>query len=245
MKGSYLLPIYYGTCGWVHKEWQGTFYPGGMKPSLFLRHYATFFPMTEVKSTSESLPTSYALDGWYLQTPHNYVFCPHFPIPDGFRKINHKTILEFVNRMSLLREKLGPFVIDLSRIEKGVVPSDISAFLKNLPSGFRYVIKFPSSMTLGEDVTEITKEKGLVFCEQLSGKEKTLAYVEGAFFYWHFMLKKNTDKKTRRETVTNLLELIRFARYAEKTVYLTIYPEKYESVFPFVQELGKKLKKSE
>jgi len=69
---SKLLSI--GTSSWSSADWVGTFYPDKMKPTEFLRFYATKYDTVEVDSTFYRLPTAWLCKKWAKDTPETFRF---------------------------------------------------------------------------------------------------------------------------------------------------------------------------
>src|SRR5882762_8620333 len=105
--------LYLGTSAFTANGWAGSFYPKGMKPAQYLSHYAETFRTVEVDSTFYGTPSVSTVTGWYEKTPPDFVFAAKVP-----QIITHEKVLkdcdqefdEFVTRMDLLQEKLGPLV---------------------------------------------------------------------------------------------------------------------------------------
>ena len=53
-----------GCSGWNYKHWRERFYPKGLAPRLWLRHYAQFFDTVEVNMTFYRLPKPEVVARW-------------------------------------------------------------------------------------------------------------------------------------------------------------------------------------
>lgn len=103
-----------GTSAFTAAGWPGTFYPAGMKPSAYLSFYATQFKTVEVDSTFYRTPSISTVNSWYEKTPPDFVFAVKVP-----RVITHDKVLvdcekefdQFIDRMGLLADKLGPMLL--------------------------------------------------------------------------------------------------------------------------------------
>ena len=110
-----------GTSAFTAAGWEGTFYPPGMKPRDYLSFYATQFKTVEVDSTFYRTPSVSTVTGWYEKTPPDFIFAAKVP-----RVVTHEKILvnceaefeEFLDRMDLLDEKLGPLLFQFSPIQQ-------------------------------------------------------------------------------------------------------------------------------
>ncbi len=132
-----------GTCGWSFDDWVGTFYPRGTKDHLAF--YATHFDAVEADSTWYRIPSDRTVRSWYTRTPGGFLFCPKLP-----GEITHENLLldsddlvgAFLGRMSLLEDKLGPILVQLApQFTTSALPT-LEAFLRALPTGFRFAVEF-------------------------------------------------------------------------------------------------------
>ena len=92
-----------------------------MKPRDYLSYYATQFDTVEVDSTFYRTPSVSTVTGWYEKTPADFVLAAKVP-----QIITHEKVLvgcesefeEFVDRMDLLDEKLGPMLLQFPYFNK-------------------------------------------------------------------------------------------------------------------------------
>jgi uncharacterized protein YecE (DUF72 family) len=113
--------IFLGTSSFTAAGWAGTFYPEGMKQREFLSYYATRFAAVEIDSTFYGTPAAATVTGWKEKTPADFIFAVKVP-----QVITHEKVLagceaefdEFVERMSLLGEKLGPMLLQFPKFDK-------------------------------------------------------------------------------------------------------------------------------
>jgi uncharacterized protein YecE (DUF72 family) len=106
--------LYLGTSAFTAAGWQGSFYPKGMQPGQYLSHYASTFRTAEVDSTFYGTPSASTVMAWNEKTPDDFVFAAKVP-----QIITHEKVLvdcepefdEFIDRMKLLGEKLGPLLL--------------------------------------------------------------------------------------------------------------------------------------
>jgi uncharacterized protein YecE (DUF72 family) len=137
--------LYVGTSAFTANGWQGSFYPPGMQPREFLAHYATKFRTVELDSTFYGTPAASTVTGWYEKTPSDFVFAAKVP-----QVITHEKVLvdcqpefgEFINRMNLLGEKLGPLVLQFPLFSKSVFKS-VSEFLPRLRFFLKRIHEMP------------------------------------------------------------------------------------------------------
>ena len=69
-------PILIGCSGWSYPDWEGAFYPEGMRAGEYLEYYADRFPIVEVDSTFYRVPTPSMVRGWRDRTPEDFQFAP-------------------------------------------------------------------------------------------------------------------------------------------------------------------------
>jgi len=150
-----------GCSGWSYADWVGPFYPKGTEPQDYLRLYSSIFDCVEIDSTFYGAPSATMVQQWYNSTPEGFLFAPKLP-----KRITHDRKLEnvasymehFTNTLSLLNEKLGPFVIQLPPSFKmpkhGRVLAD---FLANLNANYRYAIEFRHESCFEAETEELLK----------------------------------------------------------------------------------------
>jgi len=103
-----------GTSGWSYKDWRGVFYPQGKKAAEYLAYYSQKMDSVEIDSTFYGVPRASTVENWFNCTPDRFIFCPKVP-----KQITHDRRLEgcgaewraFLERMRLLKHKLGPLVL--------------------------------------------------------------------------------------------------------------------------------------
>jgi uncharacterized protein YecE (DUF72 family) len=110
-----------GTSAFTASGWEGSFYPVGMKPRDCLTYYATKFKTVEIDSTYYGTPSELTVRNWYEKTPTDFIFAAKLP-----QIVTHEKVLkdceaefdEFVDRMRLLNEKLGPLLFQFPHFNK-------------------------------------------------------------------------------------------------------------------------------
>ena len=101
---------------WGERAWAGSLYTKDARPADYLEQYARVFDAVEGNTTFYHSPSSTTVLKWREQTPTSFRFC--FKLP---RRVTHDLELENVERdtalfldlMSPLEERLGPFHIQL------------------------------------------------------------------------------------------------------------------------------------
>ena len=96
------MEIHVGTSGWSYPSWRPGFYQDGAAPGDFLRFYAERFDTVELNTTGYRLPAEGQFERWADAVPDGFRFAPKLPL---FRL---DRVVPFVERVSLLRDRLGP-----------------------------------------------------------------------------------------------------------------------------------------
>src|SRR3979411_1613573 len=68
-----------GTSAFTAAGWEGSFYPGGMKPADYLSYYAKHFNSVELDNTFYRAPSKTVVEGWARKTPEDFVFAAKVP----------------------------------------------------------------------------------------------------------------------------------------------------------------------
>ena len=140
-----------GSMGFGYKDWVGVFYPPGISPRDYLAHYSNYFNAVEMDTTFYGTPRRATVEQWKAVTPAEFVFCVKTP-----RVITHEMglvgaiglIVEFVNAMRFLEEKLGVILIQFPPSFTASHAEALEAFLSELiplSSGVRFAIEFRHS----------------------------------------------------------------------------------------------------
>ncbi len=154
-----LPDIFLGTSSFTATGWEGSFYPVGMRSKDFLRHYASQFQTVEIDSTFYGTPSPSTVTSWNEKTPGDFIFAVKVP-----QVITHEKVLvdcepefdEFIERMHLLSDKLGPMLLQFPKFNKWVLKS---------PDEFRarlqYFFKRAADMNAGRFTVEIRNKDWL------------------------------------------------------------------------------------
>jgi uncharacterized protein YecE (DUF72 family) len=124
----------------------GPFYPENTEPQEYLSLYSSVFDCVEIDSTFYRAPSPTMVQQWYTNTPIGFVFAPKLP-----KRITHDQRLQdvssylthFTRTLEQLKEKLGPFVIQLPPSFK--LPKHeraLTEFVAELNPKLRYAIEF-------------------------------------------------------------------------------------------------------
>ncbi|MFK7800597.1 MAG: DUF72 domain-containing protein [Anaerolineae bacterium] len=134
-----------GTVGFGYKQWNGVFYPAGLKPASYLSFYANYFNSVEIDSSFYGTPRADTVDKWGNTVPGSFKFCLKTP-----RQITHDHRLHgmaddmthFVETASRLGDKLGPILIQMPPDFTTAERATLYEFLDQLPTSARYALEF-------------------------------------------------------------------------------------------------------
>jgi uncharacterized protein YecE (DUF72 family) len=158
--------VHIGTSGWHYKHWLGPFYPAAERPERMLSYYFQQFDTVEINNSFYRLPTPAALGSWREQTPADFRFAVK-----GSRFITHMKKLKdpaaalanFLPRVEILGEKLGPIVFQLPpRWQSN--PGRLEAFLHELPQKHDYAFELRNATWHNDTVYELLRRHNAAFC---------------------------------------------------------------------------------
>jgi len=183
MRGGGRL-IHIGTSGWHYDHWRGPFYPEGQAAEEFLPFYVRHFPTVEINNSFYHLPGKKTFETWRDTVPSGFIFSVK-----GSRFITHmkklmdpeKSLPPFLERVELLKEKLGPLLFQLPPRWKFNLDR-LRSFLEALPGKFRYAFEFRDPTWIRTETLEVLGRYGAAFCIYelagfLSPKEVTADFV--------------------------------------------------------------------
>jgi uncharacterized protein YecE (DUF72 family) len=153
--------VHVGTMGWSYNFWIGSFYPKETKSTQFLTEYSKHFDTVEIDNTFYRVPSKSSLEKWKEQTPADFVFSAKFP-----QIITHRKMLKdceqdvkfFIERMSLLGNKLGPLLIQLPPAFGGKQITLLKDFLPKLPKSYRYAAEIRNTQLLNSELFTILRQ---------------------------------------------------------------------------------------
>ena len=153
--------LHLGTIGWSYDFWKGVFYPKKTASKDYLSYYASQFNTVEVDSTFYRIPAKTTVTNWRQQTPENFQFSLKFP-----QLITHIKMLKdcqyetdvFLERVSLLGEKLGALLLQFPPNFGIDHLSDLEVYLEKLPKVHRYVIEVRNKSWLTPEFYSLLKD---------------------------------------------------------------------------------------
>ena len=241
--------------GWSYSFWKGNFYPEDLHPNDFLTYYAKQFSSVEVDNTFYRIPREQTVINWREQTSAGFLFSLKFP-----RIITHIKMLKdcqeeariFMERAGLLKEKLGPLLLQFPSkfgIEKA---SLLRNFLNNLPKEQRYVVEVRNNRLLNDRFYSILKDNNVAlawidspFIPRITEATADFVYVrwEGDRKLVNGTLgKKEADRTTNTKLWADILR--RLLLETSQTTAVFGYFSKYYSGYPpsdvkdFLENLG-------
>jgi len=139
-----------------------------MKQSDFLSYYANQFITIEIDNTYYAPPIASTVTNWYERTPPDFIFAAKVP-----QVVPHEKVLrdceaefdEFIDRMGLLGEKLGPLLPQFPWFSKYQMEADeffrrLRFFLqrvKDLPT-VRLAVEIRNRAWLDKRLTDLLRE---------------------------------------------------------------------------------------
>jgi len=182
--------IHVGTSGWSYKDWEGNFYPEGVRAADYLESYASVLKTVEIDSTFYAIPRESAVEGWIRRSPEGFRFCAKFP-----RDITHERGLlgcgeltqAFLRRMEPLGDRLGPFLIQFpATFTAAENLSILEAYLKSLSADFRYAVELRSRDWRDKETLELLAEHRVAWALGVGtkGEEHRPLTADFAYIRW-------------------------------------------------------------
>jgi uncharacterized protein YecE (DUF72 family) len=165
-----------GTQSWGYDDWvtkaggKHIFYPRGTKRSEMLGLYSRVFDTIEVDATLYGVPPLSTFQNWFDETPEGFKFGLKFP-----REITHDRALrgpslkltrEFVERASILGEKLGVFLVQFPASFEATAEDTqaLRRFLTELTGEFRFAFEFRSPSWYTDATYDLLQAVGASLC---------------------------------------------------------------------------------
>lgn len=181
-----------GTSGFSYSDWEGEFYPDDLASSDQLEHYVQHFDTVELNNTFYQLPQEKTFANWHDRTPEDFIFAVKVS-----RFITHRKYLKdckeawekFYQRSQALKEKLGPFLVQLpprwtenmERVENFV------NVLKELSPEEQFAFEFRNESWFEQDVIDFFRQQdNLSLCIADSQKWPSIDEVTGDLVFMRF-----------------------------------------------------------
>ncbi|WP_340103993.1 DUF72 domain-containing protein [Rhodohalobacter sp. 8-1] len=133
-----------GLTQWGLKEWKGKFYTDDAAQHQFLKQYATVFNSVEGNTTFYRAPSPETVLKWGADVPDGFKFC--FKFPQGithYKRLKdvERDVMDFLDLFEPIRDKLGPFHIQLSsQFSYNEFPK-LEEMLEYLPPHYHYAVE--------------------------------------------------------------------------------------------------------
>jgi uncharacterized protein YecE (DUF72 family) len=133
-----------GLTQWAYQPWKENFFSKDSRPDEFLNQYSSVFNAVEGNTTFYRVPELKTVKEWGSKVPDGFKFCFKFP-----RTITHDKRLNdaqddakrFVSLFEPIREKLGPFHIQLSSNFSYNEMGKLESFLMDLPADVSFAVE--------------------------------------------------------------------------------------------------------
>jgi uncharacterized protein YecE (DUF72 family) len=232
--------IHVGTMGWSYKFWVDNFYPKNLATGQYLTEYAKHFDTVEIDSTFYRTPSKSTVERWKDQTPPDFLFSAKFP-----KTITHEKVLRncevevdrFIERISHLRPKLGPLLLQFPSTFKTEHLHLLSDFLPSLPKGHRIAVEVRNKKLLIDRLYSILRENGaaLTILDRPSMPEIEVMTTDFTYIRWEGDRKKVSGTLGKIE-IDRLNEIKAWAQktrgYLKTPVEVFGYFSKYYSGHP-------------
>ncbi len=228
--------LHLGTMGWSYGFWVGRLYPEKLKPPEFLTEYAKHFDTVELDNTFYRIPSTSTTQAWREQTPDGFLFSAKFP-----RVVTHIKMLRdcereveiFISRMSQLRNKLGPLLLQFPASFNAKHFPDLQQFLSILPKGYRYAVEVRNKDWAGTKLSSLLREKSVA---QVSAAQPSLeATSDFVYIRWEGDRSK-VDGTLGRVEVDETVEIAKSAdtvkNFLDQHLEVFGYFSKYYSGYP-------------
>ena len=225
--GTGLARLNIGTSGWSYKDWEGPFYPAGTRPADYLRLYGQVFHTVEVDSTFYAVPRETVVENWARRSPDGFRFAAKFP-----RDVTHEKeglsrldiAHEFVERMSLLGNKLGPLLLQFSPYFGVDHLPALTRFLDALPKRFRYAVEFRDADWHVDEVLAMLRERDVAWVAGVGPHNPPVRPVTADFAYLRWIGDREIEvfdqvRVDRREELGNWVEWIEEQREQQLEIY--------------------------
>lgn len=213
----------FGTSGWTYPEWQGVFYPENWPKSRWFEYYARKFASVEVNATFYRTFKDQTYHKWREQAPAPFRYVLKVP-----RVITHRKQLKdaeeeirnFWRSASLLTDKLGLILLQLAP-SSAYNPDRLKQALLAFGDSRKVAVEFRDNKWLTEEIKDVLKETGAVFCAVDSPKSRLVDWVtaEAAYIRLHGRLRWYSYNYSTRE----LREIAALARRLVKRGANTVY----------------------
>ncbi len=161
-----------GTSGWHYAHWgEGVFYPTVLKTADWLSHFARFFDTVEVNNTFYQLPREETFEKWREAVPEGFKFAlkaSRFITQMKRLKEPEKTIPNFLKRVMLLGNRLGPVLFQLPPTMKSDIERLERTFdylsSQEIAPGLETAFEFRHPSWLCDETYRLMERHGTALC---------------------------------------------------------------------------------
>jgi uncharacterized protein YecE (DUF72 family) len=152
--------IWIGTSGYQYDHWKDRFYPEDLPKNEWFSYYARQFETVEINNTFYNLPGEKTFKDWEKNTPEGFCYALKFSrYGTHMKKLKDpsKSVPNFIERAELLKEHLGPILVQLPpgwNVDVG----RLEAFLDAAPEKHRWAVEFRDKSWLCDEVYEVLRE---------------------------------------------------------------------------------------
>lgn len=169
------MKLYIGTSGWQYYHWKNKFYPENLASKDFLKFYSQNFKTVEVNTSFYHLTKRSTFEKWKNEVNKNFIFAIKlYRFFTHIRKLkikkeDIKILKEFLANISILKNNLGPVLIQLPPSFKNehVLKEFIKKFkmvakviFKKLPP---IAVEVRNKNLLKEEVYNFLKKEKIIF----------------------------------------------------------------------------------
>lgn len=183
------LKFFVGTSGWQYGHWKGIFYPPDLKYSEWLQFYSKNFMTVEINVTFYRDVRVSTFQQWYSKVNEDFIFS--LKMSRGIThfkklKIDKATIDRFIERVSLIKEKLGVILIQLPPSLK-FDESLINEFFQLLDKKYSYAIEVRNKTFIDDNFFIILQKENIAFCiADSAGRYPYYEAITADFIYIRF-----------------------------------------------------------
>lgn len=222
--GRHKEKIYIGTSGWNYKDWQGRFYPDKLKQEKWLEYYSRKFNSVEINNTFYQLPAKNTFEAWEDNTPGSFIFAVKASrYITHMKKLNQcsPAVDKLIEYSANLKEKMGIFLFQMPS-NQGKDHAKLKAFLKHLPSRYRYAFEFRHESWFDESIFDLldSNDCGIVINSSPDFPFHDIATGNICYIRMHGD-KKLYSSKYHKDELRRFAEIM--LKYHEKGFYSFIY----------------------
>lgn len=152
--------------GFTDPDWEGPFYPRGVRGGEHLPFYARYFDTVELDTTFHAEPTPDRIRRWAAAVPESFRFCVKTP-----KAITHEPGLEqragpmlrFLDTLRSFGPKLGLVLVQFPPSFPASARPSLETFLRAMPTTSRLAIEFRHRSWDTESTADLLRERGVTW----------------------------------------------------------------------------------